>query len=196
MKFLLSHMRAGSHLAAAILGCQPFVAHDEKTGEFIDAGFVTQVISLEADIWTYYPYNMRLCCHLARMEDIDCYMTLRDPRDIIVSTAHFCEKYPATFLNFTVDSLKFTQYPLERRIDFLIDDILKDSLFGYERWRQTGLFYPLYFEDMVQHPVSQQYENWKRRGDVGSHKDEMTPAQIERSTETYRELIEAWQKNL
>jgi hypothetical protein len=47
---------------------------------------------------------------------------------------------------------------------------------------------------MIQHPVAQQYKNWKRRGAVGSHKDEMTPEQIERSTEIYGELIEAWQK--
>ena len=117
---------------------------------------------------------------------------VRDPRDIIVSTAHFCEKYPHTFMNWRVDGHLFGWYTVEKRIDFLIDDILEESLFNFEKWRKSGLFEVLHYRDLIDHPTAKVYHNWLRRGVTGSYKDEMTPEQIERATEKYRELIEAW----
>jgi hypothetical protein len=192
MRLLISHMRAGSHLAAKILGCRPFVAHDEKTGDMMNVYHLLGVLDLGVDVWTYSPYNQRLAYYIRTRENVDAYLLLRDPRDIIVSTAHFCEKYPNTFMNWEVDGVRFAKYSLERRIDFLIDDILEHSLFDYDRWRRSRLFTLLRYRDIINHPIAKVYQNWLRRGVKGSYKDEMTPEQIERSTEKYKELIEAW----
>ena len=192
MRLLISHMRAGSHLAAKILGCHPYVAHDEQTGEMFNVYRLIGALELGVDIWTYYPYNRRLEYYIRTHENMEPYLLLRDPRDIIVSTAHFCEKYPHTFMNWTVDGKKFRRYPLKKRIDFLIDDILPESLFDYDKWRKTGIFNIIRYRDIIKHPVARMYRSWKRRGVKGSYKDEMTPEQIERASEKFAELIEKW----
>ena len=193
MKLLISHMRAGSHLAAAILKLRPFVAHNEQTGKMIPVEELIAVISAGYDMWTYYPYHRKLERYLiVNQDEIEPYLLLRDPRDIIVSTAHFCEKYPNTFLNFEVDGRKFSDMGLEERIDHLIDDILEESLFDYEKWRTSGLFNIIHYRDLIKHPIADFYQNWKRRGVTGSYKDEMTRKQIRRATQKYKELIEKW----
>ena len=192
MKLLLSHMRAGSHLAAAIMQLHPFVAHNEQTGEMMPVEKLINVLSMDNDIWTYYPYHHRLEYWIKHKPDLKPYLLLRDPRDIIVSTAHFCEKYPQTFLNYNVNGVRFSDMPVSRRIDYLIDDILHESLYDYERWRMTGLFELIRFRDLLKHPVAKIYHNWKRRGVVGAYKDEMTTEQIARCDDRYGELIEVW----
>jgi hypothetical protein len=190
---LISHMRAGSHLAAAILDLAPFVAHDEQTGEMIPVRKLISVIKMTGGgVWTYYPYDKRLEYYLKFESTASLFLLVRDPRDIIVSTAHFCEKYPDTFLNYKVDGKLFSEMSVKERIDHLIDDILEESLFNFERWRKTGMFTVLRYRDLVYHPKSLEYKTWLRRGVTGSYKDEMTPEQIKRSTDKYRELIEAW----
>ena len=144
------------------------------------------------NVWTYYPYNKELRSFLKHL-DADLFMLVRDPRDIIVSTAHFCDKYPNTFLNYKIGDRHFSDMGMEERIDHLIDDILEESLFDYERWRLSGLFKVIHFRHLLDHPIAGQYQNWKRRGITGAYLDEMTREQIERSTIKYKELIDAWQ---
>ena len=179
-------------MAAAILQLQPFVAHNEQTGEMIPVHELIHVLSSGQDIWTYYPYNHRLEYWIRHEPDLKPYLLIRDPRDIIVSTAHFCERYPQTFLNYNVNGVHFSDMPPSVRIDHLINDILPKSLFDYEKWRMTGLFEIIHFRDLLKHPVSKVYHNWKRRGVVGAYKDEMTTEQIDKCNDKFGELIEAW----
>lgn len=191
MKVIITFPRAGSHLAARILGVEPVECQNEKTGAPVPAYQVIENIKKKGNAWIHYPYDEKLLDFLI-MSRASLYMTVRDPRDIIVSTAHFCEKYPQTFMNWVIDGKHFVDYSVQERIDYLIP-MLKDRLFDYDRWRQTGLFQIVKYTDSLKHEVAQTYKNWKRVGAPVNYPNEMTPEQIKKANEVYVDLIGAWQ---
>lgn len=192
MKFAITYPRSGSHLMAKAYGLKDWAARITNPNPTFKK--LKQVIKkLNSNIWIHYHYSQGLVCAL-KERDIDCYILLRDPRDIIVSLAHYVYAKPDTFPNYYyLPDEKLSDYPFKERIDILITAAHPDML-DYDKYRKCDLFKPIYFEDLLSKPDAKTYTKYKRRGIVGSYKDEMTQQQIVRSTCVYGDLIEKWSK--
>ena len=191
-KFAITYPRSGSHLMGKAYGLKDWAARETNPDPSFKA--LTELIAkLNLNIWVHYYYSPRLVWTLEE-SGADCYILLRDPRDIIVSLAHYVEDRPDTFPNFYyLPDEKLSDYPFTERIDILIAYAFYDML-EYELYRQCDIFKPIYYEDLLKLPDAQIYTKYKVRGIVGAYKDEMTPEQIRCSSDRFEPLIEAWRK--
>jgi len=195
MKIAITHPRSGSHLLAHILNLAPLSGYyDDESAEPKPLSWIKNGLNGLDSIWFHYPYNEPLLNYLKK-SDAELYVLLRDPRDIIVSVAHFVNACPNNFLNYLYTENRLADYPFKQRIDRLIVG-MKNHLYDYDKWRQSGHFRCMYFRDIIKSPVAKANTQEMRRGITGSHKDEMTPKQIRKSTDLYHPLIKAWGEGL
>lgn len=185
---LLTLPRSGSHLMGVILKCssEPTIkAHYEWMPE----ERAIEIIESPDSRWFHYPYTEKVAMAFQESQ-VDKYLLLRDPRAIIVSWAHYCEE-PDGALDFVHKEKYLHTYPLEDRID-LVMDVAKDLFWDYEKWRQSGMFTVLRYRDILFNPLARVAHTGFRLGTIDSYKEEMTPKQLKKSTEMYKELIERW----
>ena len=187
---LISHPRSGTHLLAHILGVREFATYKGVwTLTVRQPKAIKRVLSNGSRIWVHYPYNDTLREFLEGW-DGQKRLLLRDPRDIIVSIAHFVEACPGMYLNY-IGGKQLSQMPFVDRVDWLID-VMRDPLYDHDRWRKTGLFQLYYYHEIVEHPAAASYNYNLVRGIVGGYKQDMTKKQIDRADKYYGELIEVW----
>lgn len=186
---LLSQPRAGAHLLAMQLGLMPFPMLTRDDGYKPIKGLIKEIKS-GSNIWFHYKYDTKLFCFL---KDYNCkkYLLLRDPRDVIVSIARYVGKLPDSPINYVVGGRYLSDYEYRERIDILID-YMPDEFNHYEKWRKTGIFTVLRYRDIICKPDVNNMTTEKRRGIVGSYKDEMTGSQIEKCNSVFTDLIKLW----
>lgn len=194
IKLLFSLPRSGTGLCGAVLGI------DKGEGGFISKpdnpkpmDYVLGKARKHDGLWTHYPYTERMETYLRESGEFACYVNLRDPRDIIVSYGHALERNPGWWWNYEYNGRRAADMAWEERIDALID-CMHDELYRHDNWRKSDICLPMRYSQNVNHPASDTFRNLKHkgRGVVGSHKDEMTPEQIEKANFVYGPLIEAW----
>jgi hypothetical protein len=186
---ILSFPRSGSHLLAKKMWCKPYSAITRDDGP-IDVDDVITRIEKGDDIWFHYPYSNKLEEYL-RINKSNKYLLLRDPRDIIVSIAHYVAKVPDSPINWKHNDIYLSGMEYEDRIDAIIE-IIGPWFNSYEKWRRSGIFDVFHFRDIIHYPIADKYKEEKRRGMVGSYKDEMTPKQIRKCNKIFSDLIKLW----
>jgi len=185
---LLTLPRSGSHLTAGILKCNPAFTL-KAYYKWIPEEDVVKKIKTEKDIWFHYPYVESVRKALQESQQ-DKYLLLRDPRAIIVSWAYYCEE-PNSALDIYYDSKYLHEYPLKKRIDILIDEV-RDLIYDYEKWRQSGMFIVLRYRDILFNPLARTALTGFRLGVLGGYDDDMTYQQVKKCNSLYKNEIESW----
>jgi hypothetical protein len=190
MNIILTFPRSGSHLLAYILRAKPFTAI-QSDGTPISIENLLTRLWIKQSFWFHYPFNLRLAVAL-NMLNVNKYLLLRDPRDIICSTADSDAEHIEVITGITdYDGVPIMEYPIKERIDILID-VMQPLMHDFEKWRRTGLFMVLRYRDLIHTPEAAAYISHKNKGVVKSHESMMAPEQIYRSTQYYEDLIYYW----
>ena len=78
-------------------------------------------------------------------------LILRDPRDVIVSWAHYVENLKTSALNTKLNRGRLSDIPFSSRVDFLIDH-MRLFLLSFEPWREKSYVTTLHYEEFKTNP--------------------------------------------
>lgn len=138
------------------------------------------------------------------------FLALRDPRDVIVSMAHYVDRVKTSAFNHPVFDGRLSELYFPYRIDYLIET-MRPVFELFEGWRKEGIEVLCYEEykyrpdQMVQklsrlgfgtvEEISKRAQKRAytfRNGTSGQWEKEFTDGQKERANMKFGDLIEAW----
>ena len=216
MKFLqISIPKAGTHLfenmTLARIANLPLVF-----------GGITQLFPSQADIEARFndlEADGRYKAHLPYFEGVERLLEqfehvifiLRDPRDIIVSMAHFIGNLPTSVFNWKVDGKPLSERPLSYRIDYLIEN-MPPVFSRFDPWLDVEGIEIFRYEDHHHFPgetyrrlekmglgtVSELKARAKKKaytfraGTIENWKNEFTPPQKQKANANYAAFVSKW----
>jgi len=146
------------------------------------------------------------------LEQFDCVIFLiRDPRDIIVSMAHFIGNLPTSVFNWTIEGKRLSERDLSYRIDYLVEN-MAPVFARFDPWVDVKNIMIFRYEEHVRDPqityqrlaalglgTAQELEERAqkkaytfRAGTIENWKTEFTPAQKRKANANFASFLDRW----
>lgn len=151
----ITYPKSGSHLLGYALGLGTMPTWQKSsTGNYEqfrtekEYNSIIKAFKNKNGLWTHFPYSLSTWEMLE--DNYHGYIFLRrDPRDIVVSIAHYVDKFPKGNLNYRrLGSMPLNQLTWHRRVPEIIK-IVADELPRFIPWSKHENFFQVKYEDLI-----------------------------------------------
>lgn len=214
MRILISVPKAGGHLFAQMTESQEaaFLVRDQRGPgqQFMAAQQIRDRLrGMSGNVWGHVPYHPALAPVVESAETA--LLLVRDPRDIIVSHAHYVARKRNSALDYAIGKVRLSKIPFEQRVGFLIASM--GPVFArFDMWRRMPFVQVFRYEEYQRDPEGTMerlgalgygavdgmrarakiHSYTFRKGAIGDWETEFTGRQKAKAERLFGEIIDRW----